>query len=74
MLKVAEQEPVAAGVKLTPIAQFAPATTVAPQVLVCWKSPALLPPTPGKEPMTRPGNSDPSRARERTGTYITAPV
>ena len=35
----------AVGVNVTPIEQFPPATTLVPQVLVCWKSPGLMPPT-----------------------------
>ena len=45
MLNVAEREPVAVGVNVTPIEQFPPATTLDPQLLVCWKSPALVPPS-----------------------------
>jgi hypothetical protein len=43
MLKVAEREPVAVGVNVTPIEQFPPAITLDPQVLVCRKSLALVP-------------------------------
>ena len=45
MLKVAEREPVAVGVNVTSIEQFPPGTTPDPQLFVCWKSLALLPPT-----------------------------
>jgi hypothetical protein len=45
MLKVAEREPVAVGVNVTPIEQFPPATTPDPQLFVCWKSLGLVPPT-----------------------------
>ena len=45
MVKVAEREPVAVGVNVTPIEQFPPATTLDPQLLVCRKSPGLAPPT-----------------------------
>jgi len=44
-LSEAEREPVAVGVKVTLIEQFPPAKTLDPQLLVCWKSPGLLPPT-----------------------------
>ena len=36
--------PVAVGVKVTLIVQFAPAATLEPQLLVCAKSPRLVPP------------------------------
>jgi len=45
MVKVAEREPEAVGVNVTPIEQFPPATTLDPQLLVCRKSPGLVPPT-----------------------------
>ena len=37
--------PVLVGVKVTLIVQLEPAATLDPQLLVCAKSPALLPPT-----------------------------
>ena len=43
--KVAEREPVAVGANVTSIEQFPPATRLDPQLLVCWKSPELVPPT-----------------------------
>lgn len=45
MLKLAERGPLAVGVNVTPIEQFPPATTLDPQLLVCWKSLGLVPPT-----------------------------
>jgi hypothetical protein len=39
----AARDPVAEGLKMTLIAQFAPAATDDPQLLVCVKSPALAP-------------------------------
>jgi len=45
MLNVAERGPAAVGVNVTPIEQFPPATTLDPQLVVCWKSPGLAPPT-----------------------------
>ena len=44
-LSVALRVPVAAGVKVTLIVQLEPAATLDPQVLVCVKSPALVPET-----------------------------
>ena len=43
MVTKAARPPLAAGVKVTLIVQFAPAATELPQVLVCIKSPALVP-------------------------------
>lgn len=45
MFNVAEREPVAVGMNVTLIEQFPPALTLDPQVLICWKSPALAPAT-----------------------------
>ena len=45
-LKVALRAPVAAGVKVTLIVQFPPTATLEPQVLVCAKSPGLVPVKP----------------------------
>ena len=45
MLTVAEREPVAVGVNVTPIEQFPPAATLDPQLFVCRKSLGLAPPT-----------------------------
>jgi hypothetical protein len=45
MLNVAEREPVAVGVKVTPIKQLPPDTTLDPQLLVCRKSLGFVPPT-----------------------------
>ena len=42
MLSKAASAPVTVGVKVTLRVQFAPAAKVAPQLLVCVKSPALL--------------------------------
>ena len=42
-VNVALRVPAAAGVKVTLIAQFPPAATLEPQVLVCPKSPGLAP-------------------------------
>ena len=42
-VNVAVREPVAAGVKVTLIVQFPPAATLDPQLLVCPKSPGLVP-------------------------------
>jgi hypothetical protein len=44
MLNVADREPVAVGVNVTPIEQFPPATTLDPQLFVCRKSSGLVPP------------------------------
>lgn len=43
MVKAAEREPVAVGLNVTPTEQLPPATTLDPQVLVCWKSPGFVP-------------------------------
>ena len=43
--------PVAVGVKVTLIVQFAPAATLAPQVLVCEKSPLFVPVIVMPEPL-----------------------
>src|ERR1039457_756674 len=45
MVTDAPRLPAAVGVKVTEILQFPPAATLAPQVLVCAKSPALVPVT-----------------------------
>src|SRR5690348_2729907 len=45
MVTAALRLPVAAGVKVTEIEQLPPAATLDPQVLVCAKSPALVPVT-----------------------------
>ena len=45
MFKVAERLPLAVGVKVTPNVQLAPAASVAPQLLVCAKSPGFGPAT-----------------------------
>ncbi len=42
--RVALRVPAAVGVKVTLMAQFAPAATLDPQVFVCEKSPGLVPP------------------------------
>src|SRR6266699_802376 len=42
-VNVALRDPVAVGVKVTLIVQFAPAATLEPQLLVCPKSPGLAP-------------------------------
>lgn len=42
---VAERVPVTAGVKVTPTEQLPPTATGVPQVLVCAKSPGLVPPS-----------------------------
>lgn len=39
----AERAPVAVGLKVTLIVQFAPAATLAPHVFVCEKSPLFVP-------------------------------
>lgn len=43
MLTLAVRLPVAVGLKMTLMEQFAPAATLAPQVLVCEKSPLFVP-------------------------------
>lgn len=47
----AEREPVAVGLKVTLIVQFAPAATLAPQVLVCEKSVLFVPVMVMPEPL-----------------------
>ena len=45
-VSVALRDPAAAGVKVTLIVQFPPAATLDPQLLVCPKSPGLVPVKP----------------------------
>ena len=45
-VNVALRDPVAVGVNVTLIVQFPPAATLDPQVLVCPKSPELVPVKP----------------------------
>lgn len=47
----AERAPVAVGLKVTLIVQFAPAATLAPQVLFCEKSPLFVPAMVMPEPL-----------------------